>query len=267
MARKQDFEKVKPTTLRDSSFTFALEKSYVSLDDFEKFVHEIRATLRNVTKATAGSSGNWVLTDLRYGSAVLSFAPSPNLNGKRELMTSAVIEGFQAVELASGKPSYFSDRALKALRRLSVLSEDGAMTVRAPDGRRATLTATAEKNLDILLRPTRRYFGSVVGSLDILSVHTEPYVTIYGDLGDVARCYISAAHVDEAKDILGRRVIVSGLIRTNRLGNVVSIQAEELFEAPRRNNASPSKSAGAIPDFTGGLSTADYLTSIRRDAV
>ena len=263
MRKSRSRLEVEPKTLRSNALTFALRKSYVSLNDFERFVFEIRATLKSVSRATDGTD-DWVLTDLEYGSAVMSFAPASTKITKHDTVT-AVIEGFKAIESASAKPSYFPDRALTALRRLSYLADDGQMTVTAPDGRMASLTANTGKTIDVLLRPVRRYFGSVLGSLDIVSVHKAPYITIYGDQGDIVRCYVDESLIPVAKDLLGSRVIVSGAINTNRLGNIVSIRGEELFESPRRNHTPPKETAGAIPEMTGDLSTLDYLTSLRRN--
>lgn len=265
---------VDPTALRNTALTFSLRKRAVSLDDFERFVHETRAALRSVSRAAASRPGDWVLTDLRYGSAIMSFAPTPSPDQPyardrdlTQLVENAVIDGFLAVESATAKPSYFPDRALAAVRRLSDLAGDGTMEVTSPEGRKASLSAAASKNVDVLLRPARRYFGSILGNLDVLSVHRAPYVTVYGDHGDVVRCYMSPAQVDEAKDLLGDRVLAAGLITTNRFGNVVSIKVDDFYKAPRRTNRPLSETAGAIPDFTDGTSTEDYLTQMRRASV
>ena len=253
---------IDPTALRGTALTFSLRKRAVSLDDFDRFVHETRAALRSVSRAAASKPGRWVLTDLSYGSAVMSFAPVPGEIGPQFLET-AVIEGFRAVERATAKPSYFPDRALFAIRRLSDLADDGTMEVSAPDGRVASLSAAAGRNVDMLLRPARRYFGSILGSLDVLSVHRAPFVTVYGDHGDVVRCFMSPDQIDEAKDLLGKRVLVVGEITTNRLGNMVSINVDNLYLAPRRNNKPLSETAGSMPDFTGGLSTEAYVSEMR----
>ncbi len=264
---------VDPTSLRNSALTFSLRKRAVTLDDFERFVHEIRATLRSVSRAAASRPGEWVLTDLSYGSAIMSFAPTPSTDKLNaldrelsDLVENALIDGFRAVESATAKPSYFSDRALSAVRRLSNLAGEGTMEVTSPDGRKASLSAASSKNVDILLRPARRYFGSILGSLDVLSVHRDPYVTVFGDHGDVVRCYMSPGQVDEAKDLLGDRVLAAGLITTNKFGNVVSIKVQDLYLAPRRTNRPLSETAGAIPDFTNGKSTEDFLSQMRRSS-
>lgn len=253
--------------LREHALTFALRKNAVTIGEFERFVRDTKDVLKNVGRAASDVAPDWLLTDLRFGSAVMSFAPTA-LNDQSEGVESAILEGVRAVESASAKPLYFSERALSAVRRLGALAAGGVIDITGSQGKTASLTGVAVKNVDILLRPTRRYFGSVVGNLDVLSVHAKPFVTVYGDHGDVVRCFIDTALVEEtAIELLGKRVIVSGEIRTNRLGNMVSIRGEELVEAPTRHNRSPRGTAGSIPDFTGGVSIAEFLSEIRGEAV
>ncbi len=268
---KRSRDEIDPMTLRRQALTFALRKKAVSIDEFERFVRETKALLKNVSRARLEIGAEWVLTDLKFSSAVMAYAPTlqdrdrasdQQLYERAHDVEWSIVDGIRAVEEATAKPPYFSERALSGLRRLSLLGDGAGISISAPNGPAVILTRSAADHIDVLLRPARKYYGSIVGDLDVVSVHKSPYVTVYGDHGDVVRCFLSQQMIDDAKDLLGDRVVVAGEITSNRFGNVVSIRGEELYEAPRRHSRPPSQTGGLIPDITGDYSISEYLDSL-----
>lgn len=99
----------------------------------------------------------------------------------------------------------------------------------------------------------------MIGNLDVVSVHRGQKITIYADSGDVARCYLPPGLLPDALEYLGQRVVVTGEIAANRLGQIVSVKVDEFFRAPVRVRKEVSAFFGAVPSITGGLSIPVYL--------
>lgn len=246
--------------LRSVSLRVSHHRKALSFDDFDRFVRYTRRLLGEVSYAVTGSYGDWVITDLAFGSATLATAPV-GLNERGSYVEDLVVSGLHQIEDGSAKPAFFSESALRYARILGNLAADDGIELTLPSQRSVQFTRKAVGHVTDLLAPRRHYFGSVTGNLDVVSVHRGKRITVYADSGDVARCHLPAELLPDALEYLGQRVVVSGEVAANRLGQVISVKADEFFRAPIRVSKQVSAFFGAIPSITGGLSIPAYLDS------
>lgn len=240
------------------AFSFAPGERRISVNDLQLFSRDVAAIIRDVTRAAAGTDSEWLVTGLSLGSINLVVRPEMDVN-TGALARDAIIHGFNAVQTGSARPPYFSEAALKRTRKLVHRARKRSLCVSSVETK-VNLTRDAEINIDQMLDVRRTYLGSVIGALDIVSVHGGIRATLFGALGEVVTCEMPSHLLDDAKDFLGKRVLAYGTIRANSAGNVVTLAAQELFTLPKVGEASPLIGHyGSIPDFTGGEPIAVYL--------
>ena len=246
--------------LRDNelAFSFAAGEGRISIEDLQLFSRDVAAIIRDVTRAAVGTDSEWLVTDLSLGSINLVVRPEMDV-GTGAQARDAIIRGLNAVQTGSARPPYFSEAALKRTRKLIHRARKRSLCVSSSETK-VHLTRDAEINIDQMLDIRRSYLGSVIGALDIVSVHGGIRATLFGALGEVVTCEMPSHLLDDAKNFLGRRVLAYGTIRANSAGNVVTLAAQQLFTLPKPGEVSPLVAYyGSIPDFTGDESVTDFL--------
>ena len=136
------------------------------------------------------------------------------------------------------------------------------------DGRAESTTAASSETLKKWvddqrsnLRPIRA-LGDVSGQLDSINVHTRNLLGIWRS-SDNRRfeCEFDDDQFEDARRLLGKSVVVSGLVlegRVNRVTGVTSIR-----EVPSTTSVSTQSFYGSIPDIKGGLSDSEYWSIVR----
>jgi hypothetical protein len=103
-------------------------------------------------------------------------------------------------------------------------------------------------------------YGTVVGNLDSISVHKGKEFRVWDeDIKRPVRCRFDSRQESQAKDLLGRRVIVTGMIQADRQGKPVGMTVETLDGAELGILPSIEEMMGLVPDFTGGLSLREFF--------
>ena len=121
--------------------------------------------------------------------------------------------------------------------------------------------------MDRLVSETDRSPGSVEGTLETVSIHRGSRFTIYHSRTKKAiRCDIPQGSelLDHAKEALGSRVLIAGILHTNAIGEPTRIAAETLRILRERHELpSIASLGGKYPDLTGDLTTNDFIRNIR----
>jgi hypothetical protein len=225
-----------------------------------------------VSRSISGKDEEWILTNLAFGSASVATAP---MNANEDLISGSVrpaesiLDGFRDAESGEKKPAFFSERGLKSMRTISYLAGRSRCTVSSPRIGNVEITKATADHITALIRPSVKYWGSVTGSLDVLSVHgKKPRVMVYADFGNVVRCDLDEdLFGNRARDLLGKRATIGGVIHANAIGNVLSIVRDQVFAAPERHNRPVDDFFGKAPDITDGLCVDEYLSLIRGERV
>jgi hypothetical protein len=242
----------------------------VTLATFAESVVDWVTALRQETAELSGRKPavEWVIQDLRNGSAVLSCDPvSRAEEGElvaREVARRIIVATNQATR--GGNPAHIvSEKTAHAILRLIRRVEDRevpAIRLRSGD-----LLAEIVPSLAMSEQPrsiTRRAIGSVEGDLLAVSfAGLSPSFTVRDRLnGNLVPCYFDADRFAE-RVIAGlrRRVAVSGALTERANGEVASMTEVEAiyFFPPVTDLPQPSDVVGIAPDLTEGLTAEEWV--------
>lgn len=246
------------------------EGYYVDLKTFVDALENFRRILgglRGITPAD-GTQLEWLVTELSVSSAVV--AAEPECDPAIGLAAvRAVMGGLQALERSEPPPHAFSEDSIQAARALVEIA--GRAKVRpfiSGMQQRLELTrataATAAQLLDVVVWED---FGSIEGSLEMVTIRERYQCNVYESFtGRKVPCHFRREQLDTVKAALGERVSVSGLVRYNRHGQILSIRAEHItIIAGDVNLPSIDELAGIDPNYTGGLRADEYVRRLRDD--
>lgn len=241
------------------SFSVDVEGPRVTLKRLTKTADSALDLLNAVDSDISGRRGGgleWVVSELSGGSVHLGATPelkSEDVDPKTaDRVLDAVGDGLRTIQKSATRPAHFSDRALTRARQLTqALDEEGVNRVRVrSNGRQVEVTQRLAANVDDLLGGKVQSIGSVEGRLETVALHGRSYFNVYDAVtGGAVKCYFSGEMLEEVKDALGRRVVVSGTIWSDRSGDVQSVKAKDLEILPREEDLPPAETAeGMLAD-------------------
>ncbi len=188
-----------------------------------------------------GSDVDWVITDIRQGSAVLDFGVITDkdaglLIGRQ--LTEAAGEALAAFEIAEERTAIkprLSYAAVEKIRQLGSLGSRSEETITVRTTRNTVaLTGTSAARARALLDQRYRSLGSVEGWLETISVHGDsPSFVIYHALnGYAVKCLCDITLLEELKPLLGRRIRAKGAIERRFDGKVDTLEATDYHLVP-----------------------------------
>lgn len=185
-------------------------------------------------------------------------------------IANSFVAGFENIELHGVSPPYLSQNGIERLQGLlDLLHSNGAkgFTATAIDSKRSVrVSDKASETLNELLPTKHREIGSVEGRLETVTIRKSRKFIIYHSITKKGvTCYIEDDEVFEtAQANLGSRVAVFGDVSFNAKAEPVSIQVDRVrILADSASLPRAADLTGSDPDFTGDLSTDEYLRSIR----
>lgn len=241
-----------------STFELHLEGPRVTLERLARSARAALALLREVDSEItrhAGGALEWVVEDLRSGSAHISAFPEvkhDNIPSNAvEKILDSVGQGLEEIESEARRPRYFTDSALEMARELTgALRDEGiiAVTIRT-NGVAVSLTTRLAANVDELISGKLKSIGSVEGRLETISLHGKEFFSVYEALtGKAVRCYFPRKLLDRVKEALSKRVQVSGTIWTTRTGETVSIQVDSIEIFPEESDLPSARTVRGLLD-------------------
>jgi hypothetical protein len=247
-------------------------ESYVRLLNRSLLI--LRATDSAVTGKTKGVL-DWVVVDLASAEgldAIIRSRPRKRASVDQRVEQRIAASYVQALDIAErGEvlPPHLSDNALEQLVHLaSGLRRNGAEALRTTyveEGQGATVSPTTADNIRRLRVPKSKAIGSIIGRLEIVSVHRANEYSVYDDVTKrPVRCQFSAAELTQVTAALGRRVKVAGIIHRNAKGQPLRVEQPRLTVMPTRDELpTTAEFVGVDPDFTSGRSTEEHLRRLR----
>lgn len=128
-----------------------------------------------------------------------------------------------------------------------------------------TITSAAQENLKQALSDRMTTIGSLTGTLEMVNFHGDrPVARLWLEAPNrPVTVYFDEKQSQKMKDALRTRVQVSGEIKRDRAYRAESIKLRSLRRMKARSAKELIALAGSIPDFTGGLSTDEYMEELR----
>lgn len=189
-------------------------------------------------------------------------------------MTQSFITGFENIQFRGISPPYLSEYGLEKLQSMmQLLQKNGAkgfIATSIDDQRSVSVTESGAKTLQDLLPPRREEKGSVEGTLETISIHGSKKLIIYESLSrkGVTCILRKEESLDLAKEALGKKIVVSGEILFNIKDEPVRVMIENLRDLRilglGKKFPTAAQLTGSDPNFTGDLSTDEYIERIRR---
>ena len=248
------------------------EGDFVDASTYHTALSKLLAVLREVDGVLthrAGASGRsvkWLIRSTHTSNPTIVIQAEST---KEEVDVGRIVIGstLTALDSLQREPTRPNDLTYAAIERCQELSDlvrrDGLREiVVGADSREAIVTGRLAENVRELVGQKSEVLGSVEGVLEMITLRGRGYFNVYSDVtGKATKCYFDSEMIDTAKDALGRRVIVTGLIR--------SFPLEEGQEMARINSVeilpsdddlpTPDEVMGLIPDLTGGKPSEQYL--------
>lgn len=246
---------------------------------FRTFVRILRGSLDVLSRVdiavTQERNGtvDWIVRSLRSESPLTAELETrlrdPRYPEAPSHVAANVVQGFRVIENDAEIPPYFSDYTLGRVRSIAKnLDSDGAVRLRVTNldaEEEVTVTPRAGEHVKQALTPATKGIGSVRGTLEVLSLRRGAHVNIYDALTHRAvRCKFPKEDLDRVKDAFGARVMARGIVHRNRQGNAVSMDASEIIALPPEDKLPTTRELqGSIPDFTGDMTTEEYIRDLR----
>ncbi|HEX5245513.1 MAG TPA: hypothetical protein VFW41_00135 [Gaiellaceae bacterium] len=220
----------------------------------------------------------WYIADLKVGSAeaiIESRAIAPEVDAERlgTMVSANFVSGLDVIEREAQMPPYFSDQDLgrvKAIAKLLKRTDSEGLEAAHLNGSTTPLEQTtvrqdAAEKVALILRPQFKGVGSVVGKLEVISVHGPAKFNVYDVLTKKAvSCRFEREKQDEIAAALGRRVVVTGIVHRNAHGDPVKVEKPELRILPDGIEPPSARDLiGLVPDMTGALSAEEYIRKLR----
>jgi len=252
----------RPGTIRADAFLAATR-------DFLDILRDVDRVVSGVDKGTLA----WNVQTLEIGSLVAGFAPTRRDEKTADYsrtVTDSAFDGMRLLDSEPRVPENFSTasvgRTSRLARRIGRGGVTGMKVVRLDDHRSAPITLVVADNAKAALSASSSGIGSVMGRLEMISVHRRPYFNVYdARTRRAVRCdFDREKDLEQVKAALGRRVLTAGILQRNRVGQTVRVKLSRLEVIPPEDQLpSVDDIVGMAPDFTGGMSTDEYLEYLR----
>jgi hypothetical protein len=250
----------------------------ISLESFLLALGESFSILRELDRAVSRQRHGtlkWVVSGLREGSAVVE-AESRVIHGEEDFglqVAERFVDGIRTLQDEGVTPPLFSQDCIRSLRKIArSFGTNGVsgLEITAPDLDQAPepvkLSSETSTKLGSLIGVRRKSIGSVEGNLELISVHPRSRrFNVYHSVTQKAiKCNLSKEIEAQVIDSLGRRVIVSGVVSRNALGEPISVDVHRLrVLKDERDLPSIREMVGMALDMTGELTTEEYIRTLR----
>lgn len=253
--------KGKPGTIPLESFITIVESSFGILKDLDIAI----------SKQPRGSM-DWIIetvnTEHSIGMELVSVARNPEADYSSQV-AETYTDGIEIIQKEGRTPPYFSDNCIRLINKTaSMLRNEGASAFEVIDENRnksAEIQPEIQNTTNQLVGLKYKSFGSVEGTLEMISIHKPARFNIYHSISlHAVKCNLRDEDIESVIRALGLRVIVTGLVSYNAKDEAKSVLVDELEVLPSENELpSIDDFIGSDPFFTEDMTTEEFLRSIR----
>ena len=245
----------------------------ISLDSFLLILRESHYILQELDRAVSqrrDGTLKWMVSGLKPGSAVVE-TESRVIRGQEDFgpqVARRFTEGIHTIQTEGVTPALFSPDSMASVNKIvRSLETNGVSGLNlAGAGLDAELTGSASNNVRALVGVRHKRIGSVEGRLELVSIHMRAHrFNVYHAITNKAiRCNLPSTMEEQVISNLGRRVIVSGMVSYNGIGEPVKVEVDRLRVLKEEKELpSIADMLGMAPDITGDLSTEEHIRQLR----
>ena len=212
----------------------------------------------------------WAIAYMHIGSpAVMTLRALPPATGKdvSQDVANRYVEGLELLAQGERLPAFFSEDSLNAAKRLADLTRGHERIVIVRTALRSVqVSQHISVNVDEMVNRTYVSEGSVEGVMEMVTLHDNTYFRVYDAVqGWGVPCYFQRESIDEVRNALGKRVCITGRLRSDRLGKPDAIQVSGIRVLGLEPLPTPGEVRGIARGITGGLKAEEYIREIRSD--
>lgn len=261
-----------------------------TVDDFIDQLRDLIGIIEGVEQAMADGGGDaieWRVTQATTNSPIaIEATPFPkqfgvNIDARVMAVKVAAAAGLHALITTAERPAYFNQGVLGRAKKVAERVTNGLSVTEIDWGGDAesflltpTVAAVVARNAEFVLKPKVRAYserGTLEGYHDGLAPDPQGKHTLYvrsRRTGERVKCTLTPDSYDDIKhreigEVLeGRRLQVRGTLYYKAPHNLDRVTVEHVRVMPRREEL-PSLDEIIDPNFTGGLSTEEYLEALR----
>lgn len=253
--------KGKPGAISFNTFLSVMNNSFDILRDLDSAI-----------SSQPNGSLDWVVTKMSMNSAAVEISSKAKESQKIDFgdkVASGYLSGMKTLTSEGITPPYFSYNCLKYLKAIARdLGKNGAEAIEYGD---PVKNEFIEVNKEMKETTTKlmgykyQAHGAIEGTLEMISIHRPARFNIYHNLFlRAVRCDLPESKTKEVAHNLGRRVIAYGLVSYNAKDEPISVKLERLEIIPREDDLPTiDQFVGSDPDFTGDMTTEEFIRSIR----
>jgi hypothetical protein len=249
------------------------EKDEITLDEFLSAGRDFLKLLRELDAAVShdpAGSVRWTVSFLSKNSPAeigVTAKRRPSREDRSAEIGRAAIVGSLALKDRGERPAEYSDAALAVLQRIADKSTKlGPSLIYTKDNGRVD---RQESRIDIgtaqrvqeFTAPRSRSWGTLIGRLDTITVRkgTE-FRIIDEETKSPVRCRFHQENLERVKELLGQRVIASGIIHANSAGSPLRLEVEgDIDTVEAQELPTIDQMVGLAPDLMGGLTLLEFL--------
>ena len=227
-----------------TTLTMSIEGPHFPLTKFRRALDSFIDLLTEIDKETSDRGEltlEWAISSITSGSIHITAIANPVNEEHYQNRPTKVIEtlarGLDQLQEAPIIPNGFNESALKYTKTFSEIlnPNDFAEIQFRSNSWNKSIASTLAVNIDKITKVTQTFYGSIEGTL--ISIKVEDKKKRFGirseTEGKTVNCYFKKDEMLEiAKDALGHRVYVFGLIRQHVHGPKINIQVDELRILP-----------------------------------
>lgn len=236
------------TRLSRARLTLKVDGPYFPMVKFQKLLESFSIILTEIDQeiSDTGEVGvEWAITEVQQGSIIIT-AEANILDEQVETeRPQRIINVFRdSLELIKEKPQrplYFNNKALYNVKKFSELIDpnDFADIEFSTENWRFYVTKNIAANVDEITQKFYSIYGSIEGQLVSINIAKRQNMGIRSLTDDkIIRCFFPKELFEQAREALGKRVYVFGLIRQYLHGEKINIQVQEMKVFPKKYAAS-----------------------------
>ena len=232
------------TTDNDSAtkLTININGPYFPLKKFQQILDSFSTVLSEIDKeiSETGNVGvEWSISEVRQGSIYLTAEVSiikedVELDRPQEIIK-AFQSGLEVIKEHPIRPKYFNDISLKKAKIFSELIDpnDFAEIGFSTKIWRFNVTKNIAVNIDEIIKTFHQYYGAIEGKLVSISIRKGQRIGIRSMVENkTITCFFPDELFETARNALGKRVYVFGLIQQHLHGEKINIQVQEIKLLP-----------------------------------